>query len=210
MEEKKKYFAYLRESIDLDTGIQIQKEKIEKYCEYTGKTISKWFIDNDASAYKYRPNYEKMMKELQIANINGLICTALTRFGRSTVEILMDYNKIVVEHKKELIFIDSNIDSSTTNGKAMLGMLAVFADWERDTIRERLAGGRKYAEKHGTKSKLPMNRPSIEIDWAEYDEFIKNGASISFICKKVVDKRTGKKISRSAFYKAVKNREIKK
>jgi DNA invertase Pin-like site-specific DNA recombinase len=150
-----------------------------------------------------------MMNEIKTANVSGLICTALTRFGRSTEQVLIDY-KTIVGQGKEIIFVDNNIESNTTNGKAMLGMLAVFAEWERDTIRERLTGGREFAKKTKTKSGLPMNRPSIEIDWKEYDEYKKMGASISFIQKKVVDKRTGKKISKSAFYKAVKNREDRK
>ncbi len=208
MEEKEEYFAYCRESKDLETGIKIQREKIEKYAEYRNLKIVKWFIDNDQSAYKFRPNYDKMMNELPTANVKGLVCTHLFRFGRSTAEVLMEHNKIK-NMGKELIFTEHQIDSKTTVGKAMLGMLAVFADFEHDTILERLEGGRAYAKKTKTKSGLPMNRPSIEIDWKEFDEFRKNGASLSFICKKVVDKRTGKKISKSAFYKAVKNRDNK-
>ncbi len=207
MTENNRYFAYCRESIDLKTGIEIQKEKINKYCQYKGIIISKWFVDNDASAFKFRPNYDKMMKELQSSPlIKGLICTSLMRFGRSTEQVLIDY-KTIVRDGKDIIFVDNNIESNTTNGKAMLGMLAVFAEWERDTIRERLQGGREFAKRTKTKSGLPMHRPPIEIDWKEFDEYKKFEASTSFIQKKMVDKRTGKKISKSAFYKAVKNRE---
>lgn len=208
MDKIKEYFAYCRESIDLKSGIEIQKEKIEKYCQYKGYKISKWFIDNDKSAYKFRPKYDKMMKEITESNVDGLICTSLTRFGRNTVEVLMDYKKIVEICSKEIVFIDNNIESGTTNGKAMLGMLAVFADWERDTIKERLEAGRDFAMAKGTKSGLPMNRPPIEINWEEYDEYKKMGATDAFILKKIVDKRTKKKISRSAFYNAIKNRKI--
>lgn len=204
--EKEEYFAYCRESKDLETGITIQKEKIEKYAEYTNIKIVKWFIDNDQSAYKFRPNYDKMMKELQTVDVKGLVCTHLFRFGRSTAEVLMEHNKIK-KMGKDLIFTEHQIDSKTTVGKAMLGMLAVFADFEHDTILERLECGRAYAKKTKTKSGLPMNRPPVEIDWKEFDEYRKNGASVAFICKKVVDKRTGKKMSKSAFYKAVKKRK---
>ena len=92
---KNQYFAYCRESIDLKSGIDIQKDKIKKYCDSTGKVITNWFIDNDASAYKYRPNYEKMMAAIKEAPVcKGIICSSLSRFGRNTPEVLFAHNTL--------------------------------------------------------------------------------------------------------------------
>jgi DNA invertase Pin-like site-specific DNA recombinase len=193
------FFAYCRESVDLETGINIQKEKILKYCEYTGREISKWFIDNDATAYKYRPYYDKMMKELILSDAKGLICTHLFRFGRNTQEVLLEHGKLK-SAGKELVFTEHQIDSDTTVGKAMLGMLAVFADFERDTIRERLEGGRKYARIHGTKSGKPMHRPSKQINWKTFDELTTKKLSIPAIAKVLC-------VSRSKLYQAVNMRK---
>lgn len=194
------YFAYCRESINLKSGIEIQKEKITKYCQYTGKTIVKWFIDNDQSAYKYRPQYDKMLKEvLSNDSINGIICTHLSRFGRSTIEVLTDYYKIVP--KKELIFTEQSIDSSTSSGKMMLGMLTVFADFERDIIRERLESGKKHALIYGTKSGKPSHRPEKEIDWKKVDELLEKHLSIPTIAKVVG-------VSKKTMYDRLKNRKI--
>lgn len=200
--ETLRYFAYCRESVDLITGIKIQEEKINKYCDYTGKFISKWFIDNDQTAYKYRPNYDKMIKELLTSpDIKGIICTHLSRFGRSTSEVLQDHERIK-KADKELILTDCNIDSSTITGKAMLGMLAVFNDFERDTIVERLEGGRKYALVHGTKSGLPMHRPRKKIDWKKFDEYKDIHLSIPSIAKLLG-------VSKKTMYEKIKNRELK-
>lgn len=183
------YFAYCRESIDLKSGIEIQKERIKKYCEYSGKEISKWFIDNNQSAYKQRPQYDLMMKEIMQSDSQGIICTHLSRFGRSTDEVLQDYYRIVPT--KELIFTEQTIDTGTTNGKLMLGMLAVFADFERDTIRERLESGKAYARMKGTKSGLPMHRPQLEINWKQVDDLLSKHISIPTIAKIIgVSKKT--------------------
>ncbi len=177
------YFAYCRESVDLKSGIEIQKEKIKKFCELTDKKITNWFIDNDASAYKYRPNYEKMMRTvIDAPACQGIICTSLSRFGRSTADVLIAH-RTIKDLGKEIILIDSNIDSNSTAGKAMLGMLAVFADFERDTIRERLESGKKYANAHGTKSGKPTHRPARIIDWKVYDKYKELGLSIPAIAK---------------------------
>lgn len=180
---KPKFFAYLRESVDLESGISIQKEKIEKYATFKDIEISKWFIDNDSSAYKYRPNYEKMkLKLLESTEVSGIICTNLTRFGRDTVGVLTEYANIK-KSGKEIVFIDQNIDTTTSSGRAFLGFLAVMADFERDTIRERLLSGLNHARINGTKSGKPMNRPPIEINWKKFDEYREVKLSIPSIAK---------------------------
>ncbi|MDF1532836.1 MAG: hypothetical protein P1P72_11070, partial [ANME-2 cluster archaeon] len=75
-----------------------------------------------------------------------------------------------------------------------------------DTTFQRITDGRDRAKRVGTKSGLPMNRPKIEIDWKEYDKYYKLGLTTNAISKIIVDKRTGKKISSSALYKAVSER----
>ena len=200
MTENNKYFAYCRESVDLQTGIEIQKDKINKFCNATGKEVFKWFIDNDASAYKIRPNYEKMMKAIsETQECKGIVCTSLSRFGRNTSDVLIAH-KNLKEQGKELILIDSNIDSNSISGKAMLGMLAVFADFERDTIRDRLESGIKWANIHGTKSGKPTHRPQRVIDWKAFDKYRELGLSIPAIAKLM-------SISKVALYKKVKERK---
>ena len=204
--ENKGFFAYCRESIDLKTGIELQKEKIKKYAEFHNIKIYKWFIENDTSAMKERKKYNRMM-ELIIDDdcVEGIICSSISRFGRRTTGLLLAHTELQ-EHNKRLIFVDNNIDTTTITGKAMLNMMFVYAELERDTINERITSGKKRAQSYGTKSGLPMHRPPIEVDWKEYDKYYKLGLSTNAISKIIKDKRTGKKISSSALYKAVNER----
>ena len=207
--EKIRLFAYCRESVDLKTGIDIQKEKIQKYSEAYNIDIVKWFTENDASAFKPRSKYNRMMDLLfDDDTVNGVICSSLTRFGRKASELIRT-NEKMNENNKKLVMIDNNIDSSTINGKAMLGIMSIFAELERDTILERITSGREHAKKVGTKSGLPLNRPQLEINWKEYDKWYKLGLSTNAISKIIKDERTGKTISSSALYKAVNERNEK-
>ena len=160
--------------------------------------IKKWFIDNDKSAFKYRPKYDNMMKELPTSQVEGIICTKLSRFGRSVTDTLLEHQKIKTLGK-ELIFTHENIDTSTPAGRMYFGMLALFNEFERDIIVERLTSGKEYAKVHGTKSGKPMNRPRFEPDWNEYDKYKTLGLSIPAIAKIF-------KISRNTLYEAVKRR----
>lgn len=183
--KKRKFFAYCRESIDLETGIQIQKDIITNYANMNNIEISKWFVDNDSSAYEYRPNYEKMMKRIfedSEASIEGIICNTLSRFGRSTGAVLQAKEDLE-QHQKELILIKERLDTTTPQGRLQFGIFVLFNDFEHDLILERTNAGIKHAQKHGTKSGKPMHRPPIKIDWKKYDELKQKGISVPSIAK---------------------------
>lgn len=178
--QKPKFFAYCRESIDLKSGIEIQKEAILKYCKAYDIEIVRWFIDNDFSAYTVRPGFEKLWESLD--NCDGIIVNDLTRFGRNDADLLYRFHELKAK-KKRIIFIKENIDNTNPESEFFMKILALFADRERGRIRERLTAGQAYAKVHGTKSGKPMHRPTKTIDWKKYDEMKEKGLSIPSIAK---------------------------
>ncbi|TGV29323.1 recombinase family protein, partial [Mesorhizobium sp. M00.F.Ca.ET.186.01.1.1] len=55
----------------------------------------------------------------------------------------------------EFVSLSDNIDTSTTAGKAMFGMMVVFAEFERSIIRERTVAGLEVARARGRKGGRP-------------------------------------------------------
>lgn len=178
--QKIEVFAYCRESIDLESGIALQKEVIQKYCDAYSITIKEWFIDNDQSAYKFRPNFEKMWDKLN--EVDGFIVKDMSRFGRSDADLLYRFNEMKAKGKR-LILITERIDSFTPETDFFIKILALFADREGTNIRERLRAGRAYAAIHGTKSGKPMHRPAKGIDWKQFDQLRADKISIYNIAK---------------------------
>lgn len=159
------------------TSIDSQKDAINKYCMVHNIELNKVFVDSGLSAYKNRPNFEKMIKYVLInEHINGVICNDLTRFGRSTVDLLVQINQIE-KAGKSFITVKDNFDTSTKTGKLLLTVLSAIADFESKTIHERMQSGREWAKIHGTKSGKPMHRPEKYIDWKKVDELRKLGLS---------------------------------
>jgi len=197
--QKPQFFAYCRESIDLKTGIGIQKELIKNFCDAYGITIKKWFIDNDYSAYKFRPDFDKMWKLLD--DCDGIISKDMTRFGRHDADLLYRFNELK-ERGKRLILINDNIDTNNESNELLMKILAIFAHREGVNIKERLAAGRAYAKIHGTKSGKPMHRPSKTINWKMYDELTEKGLKIPSIALVLG-------VSKSKMYKAVNERKVK-
>jgi len=176
----KNFIGYVRVSTKTQakgTSIEYQKEQIQKYCKVHNLNLSKIYTDKGISAYKKRPQFEALIeKVLNDENIEGVIVNDLTRFGRSTADLLFQINRID-GNGKLFISIKDNIDISTKTGKLLLGLLSVIADYERETIRERMEAGKEYAKVHGTKSGKPMNRPLAEIDWDKVIELRSYGLS---------------------------------
>jgi len=195
--KKLKFFAYCRESIDLKSGIEIQKDAILRYSQAYNLEITKWFIDNDHSAYTFRPNFEKMWSTL--IECDGIIVNDITRFGRNDADLLYRFNEMKAQNKS-LILIKENINSSNPETAFFMKLLALFADRERNCIRERLAAGKAYAKVKGTKSGKPMNRPEKIIDWKKFDEYHGKGLSIPSVAKML-------EVSKSKLYNALKVRK---
>jgi len=158
-------------------SIEIQKEAIKRYCNANELDLVKIYTDKGISAYKKRPQYKAMIEHLlKNDDWKGLIVHDLTRFGRSTADLLFQINRLD-DKGKVFISIKDNIDISTKTGKLLLTMLSAIADFERESIRERMEAGKEYARVHGTKSGKPMHRPYAEIDWDKALELRKYGLS---------------------------------
>lgn len=179
-------------------SLDFQKDSIEKYCGLKGWSLDKkLYKDSGISASVKRPEFEKALKRVMEDNdINGIITYDLTRFGRDTIGLLSNI-KIIENKGKEFISIKENIDTTTKSGRLMLTLLSAIADFEKDTISERLIAGREWAKIHGTKSGKPMHRPKKNVDWDFVKEMRTLGLSWNKIAnlwnKKTADKK--KKIS---------------
>jgi len=161
-------------------SLDYQKESIVGYCAVPSRNldlITPLYIDKGLSAYKERPKFDRMMERLLSEDdIKGVIVSDLTRFGRSTEDLLTQIN-LIDEKGKKFISVKDNIDLSTKTGRLILGVLALIADYERETILERMQAGKEWAKVHGTRSGKPMCRPKKEIDWERVKDLRKAGLS---------------------------------
>jgi len=184
----KSFVGYVRVSTKTQTkgtSIEYQKEQIQKYCKVHELKLIKIYTDKGISAYKKRPQFEAMTEKLlSDKSLDGVIVHDLTRFGRSTADLLFQINRLD-GNGKLFISIKDNIDISTKTGKLLLGLLSVIADYERETIRERMDAGKEYAKVHGTRSGKPMNRPFAVIDWDKVMELRGYGLSWRKTAKQV-------------------------
>lgn len=122
-----------------------------------------------------RYNYDKLIEEKYTGTVkdreglnklldivrNGdtVVVESISRLGRKTIDILtlIDYFN---DNNINFISIKENIDSTTPTGKAMLSMLAVISQLERDLIAQRVKEGLQSAQKRGKH----LGRPKVDED----------------------------------------------
>jgi putative DNA-invertase from lambdoid prophage Rac len=85
------------------------------------------------------------------------------------------------------VSLNDSLDFSMPSGQAMAGMLAVFAQYERDILRDRVKAGIAEARRNGK----PHGRPTTVTAFAdEANELFLSGISKSQIAKRLGIRRT--------------------
>lgn len=140
---------YLRVSTQEQTenySIEAQRERLEAYCKSRGWVVYNAYIDGGYSgANMDRPALQQMLADLD--NIDVVLVYRLDRLSRSQRDTLTLIEDYFIKNDVSFVSITETLDTSTPFGKAMIGILSVFAQLERETITERMRLGQiKRAE----------------------------------------------------------------
>jgi DNA invertase Pin-like site-specific DNA recombinase len=112
-----------------------------------------------------RPKFDEILKTAARRECDVIAAWSVDRLGRSLRHLVAFLDEI---HGKglDLYLHQQGIDTTTPGGKALFQMCGVFAEFEREMIRERVKAGIERARRTGTKSGRPIGRPkaSIEIE----------------------------------------------
>ncbi|WP_433959348.1 recombinase family protein [Cytobacillus horneckiae] len=121
-------------------SIEVQKERLTAFCKAKGFDIYNTYIDGGFSGSTLdRPDLKRMLQDLN--NIDAVIVYKLDRLSRSQKDTLQLIEEHFLKNNIDFISITETLDTSTPFGKAMIGILSVFAQLERETIAERMRMG---------------------------------------------------------------------
>ncbi len=120
-----------KDSVSLETQIAYAKKEIlsEDYkiyqdAGYSGKNVN-------------RPAFSEMMQDIECGNIEKVVVYRLDRISRSIVDFA-DFIDILESKNIGFVSATEKFDTSTPMGRAMLYIVVVFAQLERETIAERV------------------------------------------------------------------------
>lgn len=131
-------------------SIPEQIKRMTAYCEARGWMIYKIYTDAGFTGSNLnRPGLQMMIKDAEKKNIDMVLVYKLDRLSRSQKDTLYLIEDVFDKHDVYFTSITENFDTSTPTGKAFLGILAVFAQFEREQIRERTMIGKDSRAREG-------------------------------------------------------------
>ena len=107
----------------------------------------------------HRPGMELVLRALQARRVDTLVVAKLDRLGHS----LLDVAGLIDQAARQgwaLVALDVGVDTGSLTGKAMAGMMAVFAELERGLIGQRTRDALRAARERGT----VLGRPRVLRD----------------------------------------------
>ncbi|MEA2364043.1 MAG: site-specific recombinase [Thermoleophilaceae bacterium] len=116
---------------------EIQRKAIEEWGKRHGVAITEVIVDEDQSGgTQNRPGLREVMRRIEEAETDGLVCYKLDRFARTVAGAYDDLEKIKAADAHLVCVADGElIDTTTPGGKAMLGVMLVFAEFTLDTLK---------------------------------------------------------------------------
>ena len=145
--------CYVRVSTDNQLenySIEEQTERLQAFCKAKDITPVKFYTDGGYSGGNTnRPALQQMLADIEAGTIDVVIVYKLDRLSRSQKDTLMLIEDKFIANNVDFISVNENFDTTTAFGRAMIGILSVFAQLEKDQITERFTMGRIGRAKNG-------------------------------------------------------------
>jgi DNA invertase Pin-like site-specific DNA recombinase len=152
----KRVGIYLRVS-QADQTTDNQRIDLERVAEQRSWDIVDVYLDHGISGKRdKRPALDRLRKDAAQGRLDVVAAWSVDRLGRSlphVVALLNDLN----EQRIAVYLHQQQVDSTTTAGKAMLGMCAVFAEFEWNSTSDRIKAGIARARKEGKRIGRPTS-----------------------------------------------------
>lgn len=192
----KRVAIYSRVSTSDQKTLRLQEKTCKEYIESRGWELSFKFKEV-GSGVKLRPRREELLKLARQRQIDVIVVWKLDRWGRSVPDVVSTLQELEAVGVS-FVSITESLDFTTPIGRAMSGLLAVFAEFERNLLSERVKAGLEQAKSRGQK----LGRPTIDEEtknlvvelWNKYGNVSKvsrelgiSRRSVSRICKRSIN-----------------------
>jgi putative DNA-invertase from lambdoid prophage Rac len=163
---------YARVSTHDQQTLPMQLSAMRTYAKRRGWKVSREEREIGSGA-KTRPKREELLRAARRREVDAIVVWRLDRWGRSLLDLIGTLQEL---HAVGVGFVSLTeaLDMTTPGGRALAGMLAVFAEFERDILRDRVKAGIAQARKEGRPHGRP---PTVRKHAGEIETLFAGGVS---------------------------------
>ncbi len=158
MGRPKRVAFYLRVSTSGQT-VENQRADLERVAEQRNWEIVGEYVDHGISGTRgrdKRPAFDRLWTDAARGKLDLIAAWSIDRVGRSLAH-LVEFMDELRQQGVGIYLHQQQVDTSTAAGRAFLQMAAVFAEFERSIIVERINAGLARARKQGKQ----LGRPPV-------------------------------------------------
>ena len=132
-----------------DQSCERQERELRAFADRAGYETVEVFRETGSGAKVNRAERRKVMALAQSRSIDAVLVTELSRWGRSTLDLLETLRELEARRVSVVAMNGMTFDLSSATGRMMATVLAGIAEFERDLLRERVRSGLAAARARG-------------------------------------------------------------
>jgi putative DNA-invertase from lambdoid prophage Rac len=147
---QKRVVIYCRVSTN-DQSCERQEKDLLDYAKRADFEVLSVIKETASGIKDQRAQRKKVMALAQDRRIDAILVTELTRWGRSTIDLMQTIHELQAWNVSLIAQTGFQFDISTAQGKLLASFMASLAEFERDLLRERVRSGLAAAQAQGRK-----------------------------------------------------------
>jgi len=171
---------YARVSTHEQQTLALQRDAMTAYAQQRRGSIV-LTVKEVGSGVSERRQRDTLMRAARRREIDAIVVWRLDRWGRSLADLVGTLHELQALGVG-FVSLHEALDFTTPTGRALAGMLAVFAEFEREILRERVKAGIAQARKRGTQHGRP---PTVAHHAVTVRQLFAAGQSKSAIARRL-------------------------
>lgn len=162
IQNPKRCAIYCRVSTQ-EQSLDRQENDLQDFAKRAGYEVVGIFKENASGAKNDRKERKKVLALAQARKIDVVLVTELTRWGRSTVDLISTLQSLADRDVSLVAQSGATFELNTAQGKLIAGIMALLAEFERDLTIERVRSGMATAKAKGVHCGRPKGRISDKV-----------------------------------------------
>jgi DNA invertase Pin-like site-specific DNA recombinase len=169
-----------------DQSCERQERDLTAFAARAGYEVVGIFKETGSGVRLDRAERKRVLALVQRHEIDAVLVTELSRWGRSTTDLLATLKELEARRVSLVAMNGMTFDLATPHGRMMATMLAGIAEFERELTTERIRSGIAAAKARGKRlGRQPGERPKSDRLAPKVLALVAQGRSYRLVAREV-------------------------